>query len=210
MKGSEWEGICIYPGTSLFSIYPIYILLSYIHILTVPSHCYLHIIDGSRFPFVLYILNSDYDEKATTKPETNDSNNNNNNKNNNDNNNNNNNNNTSKPANKNTVVDGTITWPTLNDAITKFLGMVDKNNNFKFREYEAIRGEDEVELPANYKGKIRENGIIEGQVLVPQEITTESDDKSNGKKKKIKKKVYPTFRLQFGGIRTQKEGIDTK
>lgn len=50
-------------------------------------------------------------------------------------------------------INGTVDWPTLNNAKTKFKGTV-SGIDIEFTEYEAIRGEDEVALPAQYRGTI--------------------------------------------------------
>jgi len=87
------------------------------------------------------------------------------------------------------TVEGLIEWPTINKTITKFLGMVIHKSSqieFKFREYEAIRGEDEVQLPVNYKGTLSGNHLS-GKVAVKNENIS--------------------FALDFSGIRSPKEGF---
>ncbi len=59
-------------------------------------------------------------------------------------------------------VEGTIDWPTMNDAKTKVNGTLD-GCKFEFTEYEVIQGEDEVEIPVTYLGEISDTSI-EGQV----------------------------------------------
>ncbi len=89
------------------------------------------------------------------------------------------------------TVEGLIEWPTLDKSITKFLGMVSHGSSgqteFKFREYEAIRGEDSVELPGNYKGVLMRK-ILSGTVQ--------------------SKENKATFSLEFKGVRSPKEGIN--
>lgn len=50
-------------------------------------------------------------------------------------------------------VSGTIDWPTLNNAKTKFKGTVSANS-LAFQEYEVIQGEDDVAVPADYAGTL--------------------------------------------------------
>lgn len=63
---------------------------------------------------------------------------------------------------KGNKVEGTIDWPTMNDAKTKVNGTID-GCQFEFTEYEVIQGEDEVEIPVTYLGEISDTSI-EGQV----------------------------------------------
>eukprot|EP01113_Clastostelium_recurvatum_P040758 TRINITY_DN6373_c0_g1_i1.p1 TRINITY_DN6373_c0_g1~~TRINITY_DN6373_c0_g1_i1.p1 ORF type:complete len:439 (+),score=129.21 TRINITY_DN6373_c0_g1_i1:33-1319(+) len=63
---------------------------------------------------------------------------------------------------KGDAVLGTIEWPTLS-AKTKFKGTL-KGNDFTFQEYEAIAGEDEVQLPADYTGKLTDDKTIAGDL----------------------------------------------
>lgn len=51
------------------------------------------------------------------------------------------------------AVEGTIDWPTLNNAKTKFKGTI-SGTNIRFEEYEAIQGGEDVVLPASYKGQL--------------------------------------------------------
>ncbi|KAF2068272.1 hypothetical protein CYY_010401 [Polysphondylium violaceum] len=46
-------------------------------------------------------------------------------------------------------LEGTMSWPTLNDSLTKYRGTI-KGTQFDFEEYEIVRGEDDVEVPNNY------------------------------------------------------------
>jgi hypothetical protein len=61
------------------------------------------------------------------------------------------------------AIEGTIDWPTLNNAKTKFRGTASAPS-FVFEEYEAIRGEEDVELPAQYNGKFDTDYTISGKV----------------------------------------------
>jgi len=55
--------------------------------------------------------------------------------------------------------EGIIYWTSLN-AVTKWLGKVNpKVGTFKFIEYEALYGEENIELPANYSCQIYGNSI---------------------------------------------------
>jgi hypothetical protein len=80
------------------------------------------------------------------------------------------------------------------------MGIVSKKDGtttFKFREYEAIRGQDDIELPNNYKGSVVGNRI-EGDIL-----------KVNAKFSVGKLFFY--FHIEqyedFCGIRSPKEGF---
>jgi len=84
--------------------------------------------------------------------------------------------------------EGVIIWKTL-DAITKFLGLIKENGHLKFREYEALKGEDQIELPTNYQATLYENKI-EGTVVPKRETD-----------------VAVTFSLEFAGINSTKEGL---
>jgi len=55
-------------------------------------------------------------------------------------------------------IEGTINWPTLGDTLTKIRGSI-TNDDLKFEEYEATRGEDNVELPQNYSGKFTGSAV---------------------------------------------------
>jgi hypothetical protein len=50
-------------------------------------------------------------------------------------------------------ISGTIEWPTLNGAKTKFRGTA-SGTQLVFEEYEIITGEDDVEVPNSYKGTL--------------------------------------------------------
>jgi len=88
------------------------------------------------------------------------------------------------------TLEGIISWKSLN-AVTKFLEKIVgvENNGIKLREYEALRGEDEVELPTNYQGQIEGNKIWGS--IIP----------------KRKKDESATFTLEFSGINSKKEGL---
>lgn len=58
---------------------------------------------------------------------------------------------------------GTIEWPTLNNAKTKVKGNVNASN-VEFCEYEIIQGEDDVEVPANYKGQFDNSTSMKGSL----------------------------------------------
>jgi hypothetical protein len=64
---------------------------------------------------------------------------------------------------KDNVVEGNIIWESL-DSCTLFLGEIKNKNTFIFREYEAVYGEDNIELPNNYKG-ILEKNQIKGSII---------------------------------------------
>jgi len=88
---------------------------------------------------------------------------------------------------KENELEGIMEWPTLNKTITKWVGIVSKKENlFKWREYEAIKGQDEIELPNNYKANLIENNLI-GKIVT-------------------KAVNSPTFTLDFCGIRSPSEG----
>jgi len=55
-------------------------------------------------------------------------------------------------------LEGTIHWPTVGDTLTKIRGSM-KSDEMKFEEYEAIRGEDNIEIPQNYDGKLTGNSV---------------------------------------------------
>lgn len=57
---------------------------------------------------------------------------------------------------------GTVLWPTLNSAKTKFKGTI-SGDNIIFEEYEIINGENDVEVPNKYIGKLGSDGIISGK-----------------------------------------------
>jgi len=79
---------------------------------------------------------------------------------------------------------GTIQWPSLNNAKTKFRGTIQKDV-IKFEEYEALTGADDVQLPSNYEGKLNSAGtMISGQV------TTEHDGDDSSQSDET-----PTFHL---------------
>lgn len=60
---------------------------------------------------------------------------------------------------------GTILWPTLNSAKTKFRGTIN-GNNINFEEYEVVTGQDDVEVPNKYVGVIGSDSIISGKTVV--------------------------------------------
>ncbi|EGG18206.1 hypothetical protein DFA_03693 [Cavenderia fasciculata] len=61
------------------------------------------------------------------------------------------------------IVNGTIHWPTMSDAITKFKGTL-KGHELKMEEYELVQGnDDEIELPNNYEASVYTDEI-EGKV----------------------------------------------
>jgi len=62
---------------------------------------------------------------------------------------------------------GIIQWPTLNSAQTKFRGSI-AGDTIEFEEYEVLKGEDDVEVPMKYLGKISEN-TIQGKVAHEEE-----------------------------------------
>jgi len=65
----------------------------------------------------------------------------------------------------NTNFEGTVDWPTLNNAKTKAKGTLSETNNtFSFTEYEVIRGEEDVEVPSEYTGKCDNAKSISGAV----------------------------------------------
>jgi len=82
-------------------------------------------------------------------------------------------------------VAGTIEWPTLNKAMTKFHGSVE-GDSFKFEEYEAIKGEDEVQIPSNYDGTL----INQGKTLKGKIVTDADDTESDTDDQ-------PTFQLDI-------------
>lgn len=51
-------------------------------------------------------------------------------------------------------LEGTVSWPTLNDSLTKYRGTLSAAGQFDFEEYEIIRGEDDVEVPNNYSSVV--------------------------------------------------------
>lgn len=53
---------------------------------------------------------------------------------------------------------GTIQWPTLNSAKTKFKGTI-KGDDITFEEYEVVTGQDDVEVPMKYVGRVNGNSI---------------------------------------------------
>src|SRR4051812_26468316 len=53
---------------------------------------------------------------------------------------------------------GEIQWPTLNSAKTKFRGTI-TGDSISFEEYEAISGQDDVEIPMKYSGKVSGNSM---------------------------------------------------
>lgn len=55
-------------------------------------------------------------------------------------------------------LEGTIHWPTMGDTLTKIRGSV-KSDELKFEEYEAIRGEDNIEIPQNYDAKLTGSSV---------------------------------------------------
>lgn len=73
-------------------------------------------------------------------------------------------------------ISGTINWPTLGNAKTKIRGKIEGNKylfffffllySFTFEEYEAIQGDDDVQIPSYYSGKISAKGkIIKGKTV---------------------------------------------
>jgi len=58
---------------------------------------------------------------------------------------------------KGAKVEGTITWPSLNDAKTKVRGTVE-GDDLEFEEYESTS--DEVALPTKYLGRLIKNQIV--------------------------------------------------
>ena len=61
---------------------------------------------------------------------------------------------------------GTMLWPTLNQARTKFRGEIDVTSatkNITFEEYEVIKGENDVEVPVKYVAHCK-GDLIEGHV----------------------------------------------
>eukprot|EP01098_Paradermamoeba_levis_P007128 TRINITY_DN2957_c0_g5_i2.p1 TRINITY_DN2957_c0_g5~~TRINITY_DN2957_c0_g5_i2.p1 ORF type:complete len:488 (+),score=180.22 TRINITY_DN2957_c0_g5_i2:103-1464(+) len=105
-------------------------------------------------------------------------------------------------------IKGVVEWPTLNGASTKFKGEID-GKTFNFKEYEILKGKDEVEVPTNYKGKFADASTINGKVdladLEGEEISfalnlvnkksSSSDDQFSMLKEKaeFKGECYQTF-----------------
>jgi len=80
-------------------------------------------------------------------------------------------------------INGTIQWPTLNNATTKFKGFVE-GDTIRFEEYEAITGQDEVQIPSNYVGKLTNDGnTLKGKIV------TDADDSDSDEAD------APTFQL---------------
>uniref|UniRef100_A0A6B2L7G2 DNA topoisomerase type IA zn finger domain-containing protein n=1 Tax=Arcella intermedia TaxID=1963864 RepID=A0A6B2L7G2_9EUKA len=88
-------------------------------------------------------------------------------------------------------IEGFIRWTTL-DAITRWLGKTYKNNRkLNFTEYEAVCGEENVEVPNYYTCSV-EDDCIKGWIL--------ESDKKNAKK-------VASLELRFAGIDTPKDGF---
>jgi len=81
-------------------------------------------------------------------------------------------------------INGTIQWPTLNNATTKFKGLVE-GDTIRFEEYEAITGEDEVQIPSNYVGKLTNDGnTLKGKIVTDADNSDSDSDTDS-----------PTFQL---------------
>jgi len=77
-------------------------------------------------------------------------------------------------------VSGTILWPSLNGATTKFRGQIE-GNKFTFEEYEAITGEDDVQIPSNYEGTFsKESTKMTGKVVTHDGDGGDSDHDDDG------------------------------
>jgi len=100
--------------------------------------------------------------------------------------------------NENKTYEGIIDWPSLKST-TKWLGTI-KKDAFKFIEYEAIKGEENIELPNNYKSIIIGN-LINGQIY--RNNGNDNDNDTNQQKGEEK----PTFCLKFNGINSKNEGF---
>jgi len=88
-------------------------------------------------------------------------------------------------------IEGLIHWVSL-DAVTKWLGKTqEKSNKFIFREYEAVSGAENVEVPANYACELVGDSI-KGHLL--------SSGKKNSKK-------IATLELKFAGLDTPHDGF---
>jgi len=88
-------------------------------------------------------------------------------------------------------IEGLIHWVSL-DAVTKWLGKTqEKSNKFIFREYEAVSGAENVELPTNYTCELVGDTIL-GHLLASE-------------KKKSKK--IASLELKFAGIDTPHDGF---
>jgi len=96
---------------------------------------------------------------------------------------------------------GTIQWPSLNNAKTKFRG-TKQNDIIKFEEYEALTGADDVQLPSTYEGKLNSAGtMISGQVTTEQD--DDSDDSSSASLE------IPSFHLDRIEVTAPKKDISS-
>lgn len=87
-------------------------------------------------------------------------------------------------------VSGLIEWPTLNGATTRFKGKID-GKVFTFKEYEVVKGKEEVEVPTSYLGKFTDKETIDGRVNIAD---LEGEEVSFNFKltKSVKKKKTPS------------------
>lgn len=67
--------------------------------------------------------------------------------------------------------EGVVTWTTINNAQTKCRGSIDENGAFKLEEYAVIVGEDDIEVPSSYDGKVIGNSV-NGVVTSSKETTS--------------------------------------
>jgi len=95
---------------------------------------------------------------------------------------------------KGEFVEGLICWPSLGGAVTKWLGKrCLKYNCLKFTEYEAVIGEENVELPADYTCEISADKM-NGFLLDPANKGKSLEEQKNT--------TLASFQLQFSGLQT--------
>jgi len=75
-------------------------------------------------------------------------------------------------------ITGTINWPTLGNAKTKFRGKIE-GNNFFFEEYEAVSGAEDVQIPSYYTGKISSQGTAINGSTKGEFGSTSNDDEDD-------------------------------
>jgi len=112
---------------------------------------------------------------------------------------------------------GTIQWPTLNSAKTKFRGEI-KGEDVTWEEHEVITGEDDVEIPMKYVGKLSGGTCITGKNVTDdpdmastfklEKITTPASKDYDVIKPKTKWKgtVYQPFQFEFEI--TKRKGVE--